>query len=90
MNPLAKPRYQLETESLPSTAAVGVAAGRVSQVSAKEEREPWIPVLKDGAGGAGRGQVPESFPLVLTMAAAERIAGGAGIPTGTFRERPRD
>lgn len=88
MNPLAKPRYQLETESLPSTAAVRVAAGRASQVSTEEEREPWIPVLKDGTGGAGRGQVPES--LVLTAAAAERIAGGAGIPTGTFRERPSD
>lgn len=39
---------------------MGVAAGRDSQACAEEERDPCIPVLRDGRGGAGR-EVPKSF-----------------------------
>lgn len=72
-----------------SRATVWAAAGRDSQAFAEEEYDPCIPVLKDGRGGAGREQVPESFLLVLMMEAG-RNAGDAGIHTGAFWGRPRE
>lgn len=83
MNPLAKPRYQLETESLPSTAAVGVAAGRVSQVSAEEEREPWDSGFKRRHGRGREGTSTRKFSFSID-------GGGSGENRRRCRDSHRD
>lgn len=76
-----------------SRATVGAAAGRDSQAFAEEEHEPCIPVLKDGRGGAGREQVPESFSLDDGGGANRRRCrnshrGLPGSPTRVDRHGP--